>query len=88
MVHEHQHTEVGRAGHQPGAQYLGDRDRARDRAQHVVFAENVATFSIVMGFALLLAGTGFLVLTLRLPWRGEEKETASEAPGAKPALAS
>jgi ABC-type Na+ efflux pump permease subunit len=52
------------------------------------FAENVATFSIVMGFALLLAGTGFLVLTLRLPWRGEEKETASEAPGAKPALAS
>lgn len=33
------------------------------------FAEQVAGFSIVMGIALLLAGIGFLVLTLRLPWR-------------------
>jgi hypothetical protein len=33
------------------------------------FAESVATFSIVMGICLLLAGIGFLVLTLRLPWR-------------------
>jgi hypothetical protein len=33
------------------------------------FAEQVATFSIVMGICLLLAGIGFLVLTLRLPWR-------------------
>ena len=33
------------------------------------FAEQVATFSIVMGVCLLLAGIGFLVLTLRLPWR-------------------
>src|SRR4051795_1215674 len=31
------------------------------------FAENVATFAIVMGIALLLTGVGFLVLTLRLP---------------------
>ena len=30
------------------------------------FAESVATFAIVMGFALLLTGIGFLVLTLRL----------------------
>ncbi len=30
------------------------------------FAERVATFAIVMGFALLLTGIGFLVLTLRL----------------------
>jgi hypothetical protein len=30
------------------------------------FAENVATFAIVMGFALLLTGIGFLVVTLRL----------------------
>jgi hypothetical protein len=30
------------------------------------FAESVATFAIVMGFALLLAGGGFLILTLRL----------------------
>ena len=33
------------------------------------FAEQVAMFSIVIGFVLLLAGIGFLVLTLRLPWR-------------------
>ena len=33
------------------------------------FAESVAGFSIVMGICLLLAGVGFLVLTLRLPWR-------------------
>ena len=33
------------------------------------FAEQVAEFSIVMGLCLLLAGIGFLVLTLRLPWR-------------------
>jgi hypothetical protein len=30
------------------------------------FAESVATFAIVMGFALILAGAGFLVLTLRV----------------------
>ena len=30
------------------------------------FAESVATFAIVMGFALLLSGVGFLVLTLRV----------------------
>jgi hypothetical protein len=32
------------------------------------FAENVAKFAIVMGFALLLTGIGFLVLVLRLPF--------------------
>jgi hypothetical protein len=30
------------------------------------FAESVATFAIVMGFALLLSGIGFLIVTLRL----------------------
>jgi hypothetical protein len=30
------------------------------------FAENVATFAIVMGIALLLSGAGFLILTLRV----------------------
>jgi hypothetical protein len=30
------------------------------------FAESVATFAIVMGFALLITGGGFLVLTLRV----------------------
>jgi ABC-type Na+ efflux pump permease subunit len=53
------------------------------------FAESVATFSIVMGFALLLAGIGFLVLTLRLPWRGEQpEEAASKTPAGQPVLAS
>jgi hypothetical protein len=37
------------------------------------FAESVATFAIVMGFALLITGGGFLVLTLRVLRRLEEK---------------
>jgi hypothetical protein len=52
------------------------------------FAENVANFAIVMGFALLLAGIGFLVLTLRLPWRREEEGVTSKAPAGRAALAS
>jgi len=52
------------------------------------FAENVANFAIVMGLALLLAGIGFLVLTLRLPWRRQkEQEAASKVAGGQPALA-
>jgi len=51
------------------------------------FAENVANFAIVMGFALLLAGIGFLVLTLRLPWRRQDAASSTAAAG-KPALAS
>jgi hypothetical protein len=52
------------------------------------FAENVANFAVVMGFALLLSGIGFLVLTLRLPWRRERNEAAAEAAGSgQPALA-
>jgi len=50
------------------------------------FAENVANFSMVMGFALLLAGAGFLVLTLRLPWRHEE-QAAAKTPGREPVMA-
>jgi hypothetical protein len=42
------------------------------------FAENVATFVIAMGGALLLVGIGFLVLTLRLLKR--EQTAASPAP--------
>jgi hypothetical protein len=41
------------------------------------FAESVATFAIVMGFALMLTGGGFLVLTLRV-LRVLGKETTSE----------
>src|SRR3954468_24592845 len=45
------------------------------------FAESVATFAIVMGFALLLTGIGFLVLTIRLlvPASSREKGPASSA---------
>jgi|SRR5215218_5098978 len=51
------------------------------------FAENVANFAIVMGLALLLAGIGFLVLTLRLPWR-EVEPSRSEVRTAQAATAS
>src|SRR5215218_9900788 len=51
------------------------------------FAENVATYSIVMGFALLLSGIGFLVLTLRLPRRAEDQAAVSQGSAAQPALA-
>ena len=46
------------------------------------FAESVATFAIVMGFALMLTGGGFLVLTLRV-LRVFGKETASETVAAR-----
>jgi hypothetical protein len=41
------------------------------------FAESVATFAIVMGFALMLTGAGFLVLTLRV-MRVFDKEKETE----------
>jgi len=44
------------------------------------FAESVATFAIVMGFALMLTGAGFLVLTLRVLRIFDPEET-------KPAVA-
>ena len=45
------------------------------------FAEQVATFAIVMGFALLLTGIGFLVLTVRLlvPRTAKAKAPATSA---------
>ena len=45
------------------------------------FAEQVATFAMVMGFALLLVGVGFLVLTIRLlvPRTAKEKAPATSA---------
>jgi hypothetical protein len=51
------------------------------------FAENVATFAIVMGVALLLTGIGFLVLTLGLvlPRQSKEAETQALATRAVPA---
>jgi hypothetical protein len=49
------------------------------------FAESVATFAIVMGFAMLLTGFGFLVLTVRvlLP-AGSRAKTARGAATAIP----
>ena len=41
------------------------------------FAEQVATFAIVMGVALLLAGLGFGILTLRVLVPEENRETRS-----------
>lgn len=41
------------------------------------FAESVATFVIGMGFALLLAGVGFLILTIRLLGPRTEDEPAT-----------
>jgi hypothetical protein len=38
------------------------------------FAESVATFVIVIGFALLLAGIGFLIVTLKLLGAAERSE--------------
>ena len=40
------------------------------------FAESVATFVIVIGFALLLAGIGFLILTLKLLGAAERPPAA------------
>ena len=45
------------------------------------FAEGVATFAIVMGFAMLLSGIGFLILTLRVL----REPTGQEAKASKPA---
>jgi len=53
------------------------------------FAESMATFAIVMGFALLLTGIGFLVLTLRLlrrPGVTEQTVERRPMPAAKPAV--
>ncbi|HEX6711971.1 MAG TPA: hypothetical protein VF066_01255 [Thermoleophilaceae bacterium] len=48
------------------------------------FAENVASFAIVMGVALLLTGIGFLVLSLGLVpvWRRHEAEVQAAQPKA------
>jgi hypothetical protein len=53
------------------------------------FAESVATFAIVMGFALMITGGGFLVLTLRVLRRfGETTEPVEAAAPGKVALSS
>jgi hypothetical protein len=55
--------------HQPvenGARNLWVTETALSTALNTsYFAENVATFAVVMGIALLLSGIGFLILTLK-----------------------
>ena len=51
------------------------------------FAESVATFAIVMGFALLLTGIGFLVLTARLLWPAGATAKAARGTSAVPTTA-
>ena len=66
-----------------GARNLWVTETALSTALNTAFfAESVATFAIVIGSALLLAGGGFLVLTLRVlrqPAR-ETKATTAKAP--------
>jgi hypothetical protein len=50
------------------------------------FAESVATFAMVMGFALLLSGVGFLILTLKALAPAEAREPRAQ-PAAKPVIA-
>ena len=50
------------------------------------FAEQVSTFAIVMGIAMLLTGAGFLVVTFRLLPR-DAKEEEAVAPKASPDVA-
>jgi hypothetical protein len=49
------------------------------------FAENVATFVIAMGGALLLVGIGFLILTLRLLKREQPATSPAPIAAASPA---
>ena len=61
-------------------------DGAEHLAQHwAYFAESVATFAMVMGFALILVGAGFLVLTIRLlvP-RAPRRRSLRSPPHARP----
>ena len=51
------------------------------------FAESVSTFAIVMGVALLLAGTGFGVLTISTLAPARKRE-GSRAPAGPAAVAS
>ena len=45
------------------------------------FAERVATFAIVMGFAMFLIGIGFLVMVYRLPWETAKATKQRRHPG-------
>ena len=51
------------------------------------FAESVSTFVIVMGFALVLSGIGFLILTVRLLVPKSAARIAKAAPVGKTPVA-
>jgi hypothetical protein len=73
--------------HQPvenGARNLWVTETALSTALNTAyFAENVATFAVVMGIALLLSGIGFLILTLKsLHVGGTRPERAPARSGA------
>ena len=50
------------------------------------FAESVATFAMVMGLALLITGAGFLVLTLRVLRRFEDRTSTATRPSGELAV--
>jgi hypothetical protein len=52
------------------------------------FAESVATFAIVMGFALMITGGGFLVLTLRVLRRLGDERAPAQALTREPVVSS
>ena len=62
---------------------MDQRDRALDRLNTAYFAERVATFAIVMGFALLLSGVGFAMLTFRALMPADARKP-ERAPAAAP----
>jgi putative Mn2+ efflux pump MntP len=47
------------------------------------FAERVATFALVMGFAMFLIGIGFLVMVYRLPWETAKATKQRAIPATK-----
>ena len=65
--------ESGQAGLERRPQYLGDRDRALDRAQHVLHGDRSRDLRIVVGVALILAGVGFMLLAFAV-FRGTSPE--------------
>lgn len=69
-----------------GARNIWVTETALSTALNVAyFAERVSMFAIVLGFALLLTGVGFLVLTLRVLRHEARDPKAAAAPEAVPA---
>lgn len=68
-----------------GARNIWVTETALSTALNVAyFAESVSVFAVVMGFALLLTGIGFLILTLRVLRHEARDPKAAGAPGVVP----